>query len=189
MREEPEVPSIFDHIFRHISEKGDHLVPALRRRMSCEKWLHIEAFHVLESLSDSSMIDSYIPEREYPTKQGRCDLYIKTKGTDAWIEFEVVVTNYGAPGKPITQQVQHVVEDARRLRDFIGCEKSWICCWVYPLASDGSNDEDWKAHLDKMKSKGGLTESMVFSIALPKGWSARAYLFRFLSGVDMHVRV
>ncbi len=172
-----DIEKLFDEVVEHLSSKRDHFDAVVARRMSCEPWIHVEAFAVLQKLSQTGDVESFYPEKEYPGDRGRCDLYVRTGGTSAWIEFETIVTNYGSPGKPITQQVAHVVEDAAKLSVLPSPESQWVFCVVYPLASDGSTDNKWEQHLSRIRTEAGLALVHEWEIPLTKAWTIRAYLF------------
>lgn len=172
------VQRIFEDIAIHILKKADYLLPAIRRRMSCEKWIHIEAFHVLEGLLDSGVLDLYVPEQQYPGRNERCDLYMRVAGEDVWVEFEAIVTNYGDAGINITDRVEHVVQDAERLREFCESDLSWLFCIVYPLAADGSNESSWETHLQRILQRGEVVEYRQWDFPVSQDWIGRAYLFK-----------
>ena len=172
------VPAIFREVASHLIVKRDHLVSVVRRRMSCEQWIHVETFFVLENMMKNGAIDAYHPETQYMKgRRERCDLTVQKGGESAWIEFEAVVTNYGQSGKPITNQVDHAIDDARRLVALTGGRKGWLFCLVYPLPADGSNDSDWSKHLDRAQAEGRFYSVAEQGIPVDETWSARLYLF------------
>lgn len=145
---------IYSHFFDIIRERSEYLVPYLKRRASCEKWLQGEFVHFLyECKKQGKVLDADL-ERNYGPRKGLCDIWFKTAhNKEVWCELQVIVTNYAGPGKPITNQVQHVIEDATKLKA-CPCEdaEKLLLFMAYPFSRDGSNDHIWEVqHMMKIK--------------------------------------
>lgn len=178
------IVSVFEEVAKHIEQKSDHLIPAVRRRMSCEQWVHMETCYVLEQLLKTGRVDAYEPEHQFKpgVRRERCDVWFRIGAQEAWVEFQSIVTNYGSSGKPITNEANHVIEDAERLAGFVDAERAWLFCVVYPLASDGGNDLDWQRHLTRILQQGSLARAKEWRMPLDQSRSAIAYLFTLTRG-------
>ena len=97
-------------------------------------------------------VDNFVPEKPYPIlKRSHCDIWVKIKETEIWLELEAIVTNYGSPGKPITDQISHILKDSEKLKTNTKGGSLKQMFFVYPLAIDGSNDLDWGKHMKTLK--------------------------------------
>lgn len=142
---------VYHSLIEHLKNKSDYFVPFLERRMSCEKWLQGELMYILQQMKKEKLISEFVPEKSYPVpKSGRCDLWFMIKDSEIWLELETIVTNYGSPGKPITNQIDHVCNDAERLKTNTKGGFLHVMFFVYPLAIDGSNDLNWTKNLERM---------------------------------------
>lgn len=70
-----------------------------------------------------------------------------------------------------------MIEDAKRLAEFLEGKHAWILCMVYLLAANGANDLDWRSHFTKILREGNLTLAREWRIPLDETRLAIAYLF------------
>ena len=142
---------VYRAFFDHIKNKSEYFIPFLERRMSCEKWLQGEFLYILHQVEKDNIISEFVPEKSYPVpRSGRCDLWFRIQNTEIWLELETIVTNYGSPGKPITNQIDHILHDVERVRTKPKSGVRHVMFFVYPLAIDGSNDLHWAKHMERM---------------------------------------
>lgn len=142
---------VYQAFFEHLKNKSDYFIPFLERRMSCEKWLQGEFIYILYQMRKDNIVSEFVPEKLYPEpRSGRCDLWFRFQNTEIWLELETIVTNYGSPGKPITNQIAHVIQDVERLKTKPKSGIHHVMFFVYPLAIDGSNDLRWAKHMERM---------------------------------------
>lgn len=102
-------------------------------------------------LRQKKIIQEAIPEKPYlEPRSGLCDIWFKKDGLEVWLELQTIVTNYGTPGKPITNQVSHVIGDAEKLKEKSINGAAHILFMVYPLECDGQSDYYWEKHMSKI---------------------------------------
>jgi hypothetical protein len=143
---------VYKPFFNYIKIKSDYFIPFLDRRMSCEKWIQAEFIHFLYDLKTKGLIQDATAEKNYSLK-GLCDLWFKANDNEIWLELQVIVTNYGKPGKPITNQVDHVIGDANKLLSSASNGTYHLLFFVFPLDKYGSNDIIWSKHFNKISTK------------------------------------
>ncbi|HID20431.1 MAG TPA: hypothetical protein EYP28_05805 [Methanophagales archaeon] len=143
---------ILNSFYSELSKKNDYFKPYLDRNASCEKWIQGEFIHWLYKLRNSGQIQEARLEQNYGPRAGLCDIGFTVNKKEYWCELQVIVTNYGMAGKPITNQVKHVMEDANKLKKNIQLDSSLIIFFAYPFSSSGRNDQQWAStHLLKLK--------------------------------------
>lgn len=168
---------VFIQFFESLAARGEYLLPYEKRSASCEKWIQGEFIHYLNrSIQAGTVIDADL-EKNYGPRAGLCDIWFRTKDKEFWCELEVIVTNYRKPGKPITNQVDHVIDDIQKLEKCpaYGAEK-FVVFLVYPLSWDGSNEDIWSnRHMVRI----GQVAQLLMAphvIALDSQYEARIYI-------------
>ena len=114
-----------------LSEDVNLVSRLVRDGRQFEKWLQIEVYK--HSIRHSPAVDLSL-EQAYPGGGQRCDLYgHETDNRQSWIEIATCATNYGQPGKPITQQIAKIIGEVtqRLMRAPAGAEKH-VFCWRIP---------------------------------------------------------
>lgn len=139
-----EIKRVYDSFFNHISQKFDYLIPFINRRMSNEKWIQGEFIYDLYQLKKNSVIIDYVPEKPYLIpKSGFCDIWFKTINFEIWVELKAIVTNYGSPGINITDRVNQVISDTKKLKEKSTNGFLHVMFIVYPLKNDSSTEKTW----------------------------------------------
>lgn len=135
----------------HVLSKSNYFKPFSERRMSSERWVQGEIIHKLESFKNRECITDYKPEKRYPQRDERCDIYFEIDDSSCWVELQSVQTNYcGEAGKPITNQIEKIKKDGERLSKF-SPGNSFVLFPAYPFSPDGSDDQNWQEHLDTLE--------------------------------------
>lgn len=173
---------IYIKLFEKIHNKSEYLYPYLDRQASCEKWLQAEFIHFLYEQINDGAITSAELEKIYGPRKGFCDIWFKMKDMEIWCELQVIVTNYSGPGKPITNQVKHVIDDAFKLEKCpVKSAKKHLLFLAYPFSQNGSNDSIWKVkHLSRIAEVSRLLME-TYTFPLKGGYEARFYLAKPLS--------
>jgi len=100
-----------------IERRHAYLSFIIEKRLANEKLLQLETMHIISYMPD---VVDYLPEKLYgPRYREKCDFWFKLRDrTEFWIEIKMRPTNYRKPGhaKAITNGVDQVIEDIRRLR-------------------------------------------------------------------------
>lgn len=158
---------IFTDFFNIIKERSDYLTPYLDRRASCEKWLQGELIHYLYEQKKSQIILDATIEKSYGPGKGLCDIWFQATDKEIWCELEVIVTNYGKPGKPITNQIRHVIEDAKKLRKCSSkMAERLLMFMAYPIPKDKSSRQTWEDnHMARINDVAqNLIDPFIFSL-------------------------
>jgi len=170
---------IFNEAVARILSKTDYFRVFVKRRMSCEKWLQAEILHRFDELKIEGWPIESEAEKPYPTgKKGeRCDVYFESGNCSYWVELESVITNYcGKLGKPIKNQIDHILDDIKRLeRVKTDRSKTYVLFVAYPFSADGSDDNTWRGkHLKRIP----LSHSQFWEFNLENKMVGRIYLFQ-----------
>lgn len=118
-------------------------------RVSCEGWLKVE---LLNALDDSDWVDDQAGIEVIP-ELDRVDLTIRLPTYRLLIELKTFPTNYpGASGKPITQFVNSVVSDLRKLASRRRDLDVGLAIWLaYPIPEP--EPAAWKRHIEKISAE------------------------------------
>lgn len=139
-----EIKKVYDSFFNHISSKSNYFIPFVDRRMSNEKWIQGEFIYDLYQLKENNIIIDCVPEKNYLIpKSGFCDIWFKTIHFEIWVELESIVTNYGSPGINITDRVNHVIQDTKKLKIKTINGFPHVMFIAYPFKNDGSSEKIW----------------------------------------------
>jgi hypothetical protein len=158
---------VFERIVSHLTAKSDYFIPFVERRMSNEKWVQGEILYVLRELKTGGVVLDYVPERAYPNRRERCDLYYAAPSGPNWVEMEAIVTNYqGGSGIPITNQVGHVIEDAERVREWTGDDSGYLFFFAYPFSPQFNEMPFWNEHLERILSSGPSESQQEWNIVV-----------------------
>ena len=168
---------IYARFYEHLKSHSEYLMPYMNRQASCEKWMQGELIRYLYDCKRTGKINEADLEKNYGRRAGYCDIWFKVQGKEIWCELEVIVTNYGKSGKPITNQVDHVIEDAAKLKNCPENAERLLMFLAYPFARGGRNDDAWKMHMNKIESSSELVMNP-FSIPIDELHEARIYLAR-----------
>lgn len=172
---------IFTDFFSTIKERSDYLIPYLDRRASCERWLQGEFIHYLYELKKNKVIIDATIEKNYGQRMGLCDIWFQVADKEIWCELQVIVTNYGRPGKPITNQIRHIIEDGKKLRKCpIQMAEKLLMFMAYPIPKDKSSRQAWEDnHMARINDVAqNLIDPLIFS--LNDKYEARIYLANIL---------
>ena len=170
---------IFSGFFEFLSKQKDYFIPYVNRQASCEKWLQGEfIWYLNECKKIGTVVDANL-EEVYGPKAGFCDIWFKTNEKEIWCELEVIVTNYNLPGKPITNQVQHVIDDVKKLKKCPnqGCEQL-VMFIVYPMPVDKTKDDLWNSiHMNRIVNVAEVIAEP-YAVRFNSKSEARIYLAR-----------
>ncbi len=170
---------IFSGFFEFLSKQKDYFIPYLNRQASCEKWLQGEFIWYLNECKEIGTVVDADLERIYAPKAGFCDIWFKTNEKEIWCELEVIVTNYNLPGKPITNQVQHVIDDVKKLKKCPNqdCEQL-VMFIVYPMPVDKTKDDLWNSiHMNRIVNVAEVIAEP-YAVRFNSKSEARIYLAR-----------
>jgi hypothetical protein len=173
------VIEIFPGFFEFISSQKDYFIPYVNRQASCEKWLQGEfIWYLYECKKIGAVVDANL-EKVYGPKAGFCDIWFKTNEKEIWCELEVIVTNYNLPGKPITNQVQHVIDDIEKLKKCPSQDGEQLVMFVvYPMPVDKRKDDLWNSiHMSRIANVAEVI-AQPSAIRLSDSYEARIYLAR-----------
>lgn len=134
------------------------------RRNSCERWLHTALYDTLR----------LYPALSVATQEGKFDLTIFSDDQpDVLVELRTFPTNYGRPGKPITEHLGGVIRELEILRRTRPGGGVPLVLWVaYPVPVDELN---WNDHVAKVE-KASIRTDEVARVAVGKDQHAIAYL-------------
>ncbi|HKW52209.1 MAG TPA: hypothetical protein VJO12_00845 [Stellaceae bacterium] len=121
-------------------------------RKRCEGWLQVELYKRLLTECEVEL------ERPYLDGTGRCDFWCREQDDrQSWVELKVCATNYAqyytsrSSPRPITQQIDEVVTDAKKLQTIPAAESNrHVFLLAYPMPSEHDKHADWSRHLDKL---------------------------------------
>ncbi len=163
------MPSLVDFLAQVVIPKvllegQEALKDASVRRNSCERWLH-------NALKENL--------RQYPalsvaTQEGKFDLTIFSDDQpDVLVELRTFPTNYGRPGKPITEHLGGVIRELEILRRTKPGGGVPLVLWVaYPVPVGELN---WNEHVAKVVKASNKTIE-VARVGVGKEQQAIAYL-------------
>jgi len=164
------VDVVADRIADAIKEGRSRIAVAAVFRVGCEGWLKIELLKRLwESFGDSET-SQILPESDH------FDLVVEADGQTIRIELKTFPTNYGRPGKPITNFIDGVVSDLSKLCAQSGPTSSGLVVWLaYPIPDP--QPRHWPGHLLKVQTAAATTLRSE-NIALWENQFAHLYIMR-----------
>ena len=143
-----------------IEGKYKYLSFLIDERYANEKLLQLEVMRIISLMPD---VVEYLPEKlyDYRTKD-KCDFWFKTSdGTEHWMEIKMRPTNYrvmqskAMHAKAITDSVDSIVDDIRRLKDQAPKNaKKYVLFAFYPMYSESYAIFNEK-HLPKISKASG----------------------------------
>lgn len=156
---------LFSLIHSCLKENRNKLHLAVRQRAKFEDWLKIELFYsIWQKLLHGNQDSEIEIERPYPkNKQLRCDIFFATpQKRHVYLELKIINTSYDCDSylipkkaKPITKNVQSVIEASERLRKFTNKKDEKIVAFVvYPLCREKLGN--WQKHESKINEQGFL---------------------------------
>jgi len=113
--------------------------------VSCEWWLKTELLHALdEALTTSSEVE-VLPEAK------NIDLTVRTRTEQVLLELKTFPTNYGRSGKPITNFIDGVLGDLRKLARLRGSTGIGLAIWMAYVIPDPV-PTPWAGHVAKIQA-------------------------------------
>lgn len=115
-------------------------------RISHEGWLKIELLHALSARDKITLL----PEKD------NIDVVVCRDNPNecCLIELKTFPTNYGGAGKPITNFINSVIRDVKKLKAKQKTAEAGLVVWVaYPIPE--GKCEQWDCHLAKVNKEAG----------------------------------
>ncbi len=128
---------------------------ALRQRAKFEGWLK---FELAGALAQSGMDNV---RTEIGHSAGRADVTFDDQGSHVFVELKTCATNFGSPGKNITEDVNNIISDVcRKLRSVPGTGIMAFVMFPFPMShGPRSRADHFEAkHLDRIRKEGGLSQ-------------------------------
>lgn len=159
-----EANNVFGLIHGCLKENRKKLELPVRQRAKVEGWLKVELLYsIWQRLLHGSQNSEIEIERPYPkNKKLHCDIFFTNRRRKrVYLELKIINTSYNCnynriPKKirPIAQNVQSVIEAAKRLRKLTNKGDVRIIAFiVYPLCQEKLNK--WEYHESKINKKMG----------------------------------
>jgi len=121
-------------------------------RISCEGWLKVEILHSLAEIIERP--DDIGPEEE------NVDLTVRRESEKVLIELKTFPTNYGRAGKPITNFIDSVIDDLRKLSAKRLPGQTGLAVWMaYPIPQD--TPSQWTSHVARIEAHAKRTKQVV----------------------------
>jgi hypothetical protein len=162
-----------------LEEAADVISRLAASGTQCEKWFQIEVFkQFIRRFPDNEIM----LERAYPSggsNPPRCDLWCReAEGQESWVALKTCATNYGSPGKNITQKTSAAISDIVQLKKLPLDAKRHLFLLAYPIpvADIAASDERprtfsfspahrsvglWSDQLRKLQDSGATVEEVL----------------------------
>jgi hypothetical protein len=171
-----------------LSDDADVLARLVMYRQQFEKWLQVEVLKRL--IRQFPHLEPKI-ERPYPLGGNeRCDLWCREADTcESWVELATCVTNYGQPGKNITQQIVKIIGDCERLiRLPVGANRH-LFLLAYPMPANGTLPQQWAVHLSRLQTNGAKVAQVLAAPVCVESWEAAILGYVITPSVADRLRV
>jgi hypothetical protein len=157
---------------RIIANKGLYFFLVERKKF--EGWLKVELCNILYCKFDKIIPEYHIKKKE----KSLIDLVGIKDNEKIAIELKVIPTNYSHEGlekktKAITNDVESILDDIKKLREEQEFTKKLILFIAYPISD---NIKYWNSHLEKIKNKN--VDLLVEEKIAYKGIPLIIYLFK-----------
>jgi hypothetical protein len=170
-----------------VSEDGDAVSRLVKEGRQFEKWLQIEAYKL--SIRQSPDVEMKL-EQPYPDGSGqRCDFCRhEADGQQSWVEMATCATNYGQPGKPITQQISKTIAELQKLMRAPAGANRHIFLLAYPMPANGIPPRQWDDHLSRIQARAATIE-LVFTMPLGVApWQASMFAYVITPSLVAHLQ-
>ena len=137
--------------------------------VSCEGWLKVELLRAFTATLLSSDNAEILPEHQ------NVDLTIRTASEEVLLELKTFPTNYGRPGKPITNFIGSVVSDLKKLSIRRTSSTIGLAVWMaYPVPDP--LPATWPNHVAKVEAAAARTRRGVRIPLLSEKQFANLYI-------------
>jgi hypothetical protein len=134
---------VTDSVRHIVSEEAADVISRLAASgTQCEKWFQIEVFkRFIRRFPDNEIM----LEPAYPSGGSkRCDLWCReADGHESWVALKTCATNYGSPGKNITQKISAAISDIVELKKLpLGVKRHlFLLAYPIPVADIAASEE------------------------------------------------
>ena len=127
---------------RAVTHAGRRIIQtAANYRISCEGWLKLTMVAEFSELSGVTVM----PEHSH------VDIVLAAAAGTAYLELKTFPTNYGRAGKPITNFIDGVIGDIRKLREVSPPGFGYVAWLAYPVPFPWP--AQWQRHLARIASE------------------------------------
>jgi len=139
--------AVCDEIVQVFQSSQPRIALCSAYRISCEGWLKIELLLRLDEVFSSDICT-------VACEANRVDLSVSLPDENVLIELKTFPTNYGAPGKPITNFLDSVIADLQKLTARCDEHTVGIAVWLaYPIPTP--EPSAWATHVQRVDAQAG----------------------------------